>query len=69
VAVDRFSQRRGVALPAFPNTIMRGVVYGPLRRLLTRTPVNKGKKQGWDIAPQPSLSTSSFVLLERVCPT
>jgi hypothetical protein len=31
--------------------------------------VNKGKKKGWDIAPQPSLFSSSFVLSWSVCPT
>src|SRR5215208_3755564 len=38
-----------------------------LRILLPRTRVNKGNKQGWDIAPQPSLFTSSFVLCWSVC--
>src|SRR5215208_4533981 len=38
-----------------------------LRIPLPRTRVNKGKKKGWDIAPQPSLSTSSFVLSWSVC--
>jgi hypothetical protein len=31
------------------------------RCYLPRTPVNKGKKQGWGAMSQPSLSTSSFV--------
>src|SRR5215213_2391607 len=50
----------------------RGTICGEylpelLRIPLPRTPVNKGKKKGWDIAPQPSLSTSSFVLSWSVC--
>jgi hypothetical protein len=32
--VPRFSQRREVTLLAYPNTIMRGVVYGPRRKPL-----------------------------------